>query len=337
MLESTAPVRADELVRRGLKFSQLRLLNALREVEQIGAAAQQTGMTQPAASRLLAQLEEMVGARLYTRHSRGITLTESGRLLADQAALALRSLDLAHQRIGEIGEGVRGSVRLGSVTGPALEILLPAISEARFTYPDIELSVAIDTSDKLSEALLSRDIDFYIGRIPPTIFDTREFEIDVIGPENITLVVRLDHPLTKRESVTIEDCLDYDWVTQPPGNLLRRTAENYLLARGSKLPERVVGTTSVLFTLALVKETDAIAPLAKSVADFFIESGGLGSRLRRLHLPEDMRVVDFGIVTRANEPLSPSVEKLMRLVSRFGERSRTSGARHGAARSESRP
>ena len=69
-IETVAPSRRDELLRRGLRFSQLRLLVALAETGRVSAAAAQLAMTQPAASRLLAELEKTAEATLYTRHAR---------------------------------------------------------------------------------------------------------------------------------------------------------------------------------------------------------------------------------------------------------------------------
>ena len=306
---------SNALVRKGLKFSQLRLLAALRDLGQIGAAAQHVGLTQPAASRLLAQLEELAGVALYTRHARGVVLTEAGRVLAEQAASTLQGLDLANERIGQLVRGARGLVRVGSVTGPSLELLLPVLREARLAYPEIELAVEVGTSDRLSDLLLNRELDFYIGRIPERA-DAGVYELDVIGPEPISLVVRLGHPLVRQDRLQLRDCLDYDWVTQPPGGLLRRTAETYILKQGLPLPKRVLGTSSTLFTLAMLNETNAIAPLARAVADFFIARGALGSRLARLPVAVDMQVGDFGLVRRAGEAVSPSTERLLQMLRR---------------------
>ncbi len=306
-------IAGQDLVRRGLKFSQLRLLAALREHGRIGAAAQQAGITQPAASRLLAQLDGLVGAPLYERHARGVTLTEAGRILADEACAALRGFDLAGQRIGQVVSGVRGHVRVGSVTGPALEILLPAIRAARDILPEIDPSVTIDTSDKLGELLRAEEIDFYIGRIPEGA-DARPYALREIGPEPVALIVREDHPLVGVDPLDLDQCLSHIWVMQPAGGLLRRTAETYLLAHGHRLPDRVVGTTSQLFTLALVQDSNAIAPLARAVADFFIARGGLGSRLARLPVATDMQVPDYGLITRAPLDLTPAALRLYGLV-----------------------
>ncbi|SDY30060.1 transcriptional regulator, LysR family [Citreimonas salinaria] len=310
-----------------MKFPQLRLLAALREHGQIGAAARSLGMTQPAASRLMAQLEAMVGTPLYVRHPRGVELTEAGRILAEQASETLKGLDRAYQTVSELKGGVRGQVRVGSVTGPSLEHLLPVLREVRLTYPDIEVTVQVDTSDRLAEALLADDLDFYIGRIPD-MADARPFAVDVIGPEPISLLVRLDHPLTRKEQPTLADCLAFDWILQPPGGLLRRTAENHLLERGLPMPPRVVSTTSMLFTLALVNDTNAIAPIAHAVSQFFIQRAALGSRLAILPVAESIAVRDFGIVSRADTTHPPATDRFLSLL-----RARTRSARARAENS----
>ncbi len=303
------------LVRKGLKFSQLRLLAVLKETEQIGAAAEQVGMTQPAASRLLSQLEDMIGAPIFRRHARGITLTEPGWIMAEQAVRTLRELDLSQERVVQAIKGTRGMVRIGSVTGPSLDFILPLVRETRVSAPAVELFVQVDTSDKLSEALLARDLDFYIGRIPDGA-NAEPFAVVDIGDEPIGLVVRADHPLTRIENLTLEQCLDYDWVAQPPGGLLRRTAEDYLLSRGLRLPKRVLGTASTLFTLALLQKTNAVAPLAKAVAEFFIDTSGLSSRLAVLPVAPDLTVKTFSIITRQTRDLSPAAEATLATLMR---------------------
>ncbi|PZX18821.1 DNA-binding transcriptional LysR family regulator [Palleronia aestuarii] len=307
----------DALVRRGLKFSQLRLMAALLETGRIGAAAAQSGMTQPAASRLLSQLENLLGTRLYARHPRGIVLTEAGRILAEQAVATLAGLDQSHDRIIQTVQGERGLVRLGSVTGPSLELVLPVIQRLRTTHPEIELSVQVETSDKLADALLAEDIDFYVGRIPQST-DARHFRFDPIGSEPLTIVARKDHPLAAEPEPTLRDCLAFEWVLQPPGGLMRRTVETYLLARKLPLPGKITATTSMLFTLALVDRTDAVAPMAVAVADFLAGRVAMDGRLIRLPVAGDLDVETYGIVRGAKTAAAPTVDRVIRGLTRQG-------------------
>ncbi|SNR57546.1 LysR family transcriptional regulator [Puniceibacterium sediminis] len=298
------------LIQRGLRLPQLRLMIAIEETGQISAAATQMGMTQPAASRLLGELEKTSGAKLYERHARGVILTEAGRLLARRARATLQDLNGAFDEIALLTTGARGLVRIGTVTGPGLEIVLPIIREIRVTYPEIEFNVLVDTSDKLAEALLSHDLDFYLGRLPAAL-DPRAVTLRRIGTEPISLAVRQGHPLLRRAPISLADCLAYDWVMQPPGGLMRLTAETYLLERGLPPPARVLSTSSLLLTLGLISDTNAIAPIATSVAELYTSASRLGSNIRILDVAQDIQVAAYSLICgRESEP-SPAVRRVM--------------------------
>lgn len=313
MTSSVSGISRDHLIRQGLRFSQLRLLVALEESGQMSGAAAQLSITQPAASRLMAEMERMVGAPLYTRHARGVSLTETGQLVARNARSILHQLDHTQASVIEMTRGARGLVRIGAVTGPALEIVLPVIRDLRVTYPEIEITVNVDTSDKLAEELLAQDLDFYIGRLPEGV-DARAFHMRRIGPEPVVLIVRPDHPLARRETIALEDCLIYDWVMQPPGGLQRRTVETYLLENGYAVPRRILGTSSLLLTLAIISDTNAVAPMARSVGEFYAAKAALGGNIRLLDVAPDMAVSPYSLVRREAGTLSPPAARVFGMV-----------------------
>lgn len=310
----------DELVRRGLRFPQLRLMVALQETGRISDAAAQLAMSQPAASRLLAELERTLNATLYERHPRGVTLTEAGTLFAARARAALLQMNDAGRELDQMAAGARGFVRIGSVTGPGLEIVLPVIRELRVTYPEIEMSVQIDTSDKLAEAMLSHKLDFYIGRLPDGVHP-QAVTLLPVGEEPVSLIVRAGHPLERRNPLTLEECLTHDWVLQAPGGLLRLTAERYLLDRGLRMPGRILSTSSLLLTLALISETNAIAPISSSVARFYAGlpgsaagGPGLGGHIAILPVAQDMTVSTFSLIRPADTEPTPATQRVLGLV-----------------------
>ena len=310
---SRAQGQRDELIRRGLRLPQLRLLVALCDTGQVSGAAAQMAMTQPAASRLLAELERTVEARLYDRHPRGISLTPAGEALAARARDVLYRLDQAHEEIAALTSGVRGPVRIGSVTGPAVEIVLPVVRQLRADYPEIQLSIEVGTSDKLADSALAGNLDFYIGRVPDGV-DPRPFTLEEIAPEPVALVLRYGHPLLARDDITIADCLAFDWVMQPEGSVLRRTMEDYLMKSGFRPPQHVVATASMLMTLAIVCETDAIAPMAQSAANFYASEQAFGGRIRRLGVAEDMVVATFSLVGLRDREHSPAILRVLDLI-----------------------
>jgi DNA-binding transcriptional LysR family regulator len=303
----------DRLIRRGLKLNHLRLLAVLSETGQIRAAATQLAMTQPAASRLLAELDTITGAKLYDRHPRGVVLTPFGLKLASWAGKILRDLDAADREIGEMEAGHSGLVSMGSVTGPALDLVLPVLRQTRVTHPNIASNVFVDTSDKLAELLLSERLDFFVGRIPPDV-DHGRFIARPVGPEPMSLIVRQDHPLIRTGSTSLADCVEYDWVLQAPGGLLRRTVETYILSKSLPLPHRVFSTSSTLMTLAIISQSNAIAALSEAVANFFSKPDGLNARIATLPAAPDLAVSPYSLLRSKDRPLSPASQTIWDLV-----------------------
>lgn len=295
----------DRLLRRGLKLSHLRLLAALERSGQISAAAAQLAISQPAASRLMAEAERIVGAVLHQRLPRGVALTEAGLHIAAGAQRMLSELDGIDREIVEIEGGRRGLVSIGAVTGAALEHVLPVLRQMRVTQPRINANVVVDTSDKLAPLLLAEELDFYIGRIPAAL-DASAFLADPIGPEPVSLIVREGHPLLRDRAPTLARCVEFDWVLQPQGGLMRQTVETYLMARRIPLPARVISTSSTLMTLALIAQSNAVAPIARAAATFFSDREGLGGRIASLPLAADLAVTPYSLLCAAHRPLGPT-------------------------------
>ena len=150
---------ADQLAQRGLKLSHLRLLAALAETEQLTVSAAAIGVSQPAASRLVAEIERIIGAPVHERTGRGIGLTTIGRALALRAQRVRLELDDAARDLAEIAAGGVGHVRVGTVNGAALSRVLPALQHQRAQFPSVTVEVVVaDTSSTAPVTLLSRHL-----------------------------------------------------------------------------------------------------------------------------------------------------------------------------------
>lgn len=303
--QSVQEIARDRMVRRGLKLTHLRLLSALGRTGQISAAAAQLAISQPAASRLLAEAERIAGANLYLRHARGISFTEAGQHFSTLAQRLLGDLDAASREMEELEAGRRGFVAIGAVTGAALEHVLPVLRQLRVTHPNINANVVVDISDKLAPLMLADQLDLYIGRVPGTV-ERGAFIANPVGPEPVSLMVREDHPLTRRKNLSLEECVEFDWVLQPLGGLMRQTVEAYLSDRRVALPARVISTSSTLMTLALIVQSNAIAPIARAAGVFFGSPDGVGGRVVTLPVAEDLAVTPYSLLRPAHRPLSPA-------------------------------
>lgn len=291
---------------RRLKPVQLRLLAELDHSGALGVAAARIGVAQPAASRLLAEMEELLGLRLHEKQGRGLRLTQVGQALARRAARIEIELADAAREIAEAATGRAGVVRVGAVTGPALSLVMPVLIALQREFPDFRAEVTVATSITLSDLLRDGRLDFALSRLSPgeTQLDAR-----MLAVEPLSLVVRRGHPLLVRPILSLDDLLAYDWVMGDDETLLTQTVIGRLAELGLEQPRRRISTSSFLFTLALLNQTDAIAPLATPVVDSFAGSPSVPF----VSLPIDLglAVAPFSLVTRAGAQMTPSAQRLI--------------------------
>ena len=120
-------IDSDACSRGGLKLGHMRMIVALDDHGKVSAAAQVLNISQPAASRMIAEMEDILGVALCERLPRGIALTPAGQALARRARAVLLEMREADREIADLKSGKGGSVFLGSVTAPAIELAVPAI------------------------------------------------------------------------------------------------------------------------------------------------------------------------------------------------------------------
>ena len=305
------PRASDNLLRRGLKLSHLRILAALGDAGQLTGAAAAIGVSQPAASRLVAEIEQIIGHPVHERTGRGIGLTAIGRALALRASRVRMELDDAARDLVEIATGGVGHVRIGAVTGPALDRVLPALNAERQRHPNVTVDVVVGPSDLLCDQLLAGRLDFAVGRLPegpPS--DVLAFAL--MEEEPVGLIVRHGHPLLRKKRLKPAELMAFDWVMPGPDSLLTRTVLARLQAMGLPRPAQRISTASFLLTLALMQKSDAIAAVSLASARQFASGAAVGFDL----LPIDLGIMvePYGMITRERVTLTPASQRLCDLV-----------------------
>ncbi len=305
-----------DLLQKGLKLSHLRLAAALGEGIGISSAAKKLGITQPAASRLASEFERLCETRIYTRTGRGIELTEAGMSFAHRSARILREIGDAGREINEIGQGLSGHVTFGSVTGPSIDYAIPSIRRIRLSYPNISIGIEVAASDVLVSMLQEGRINFALCRIP-TDMDASRFKQMHRLDEPVSFIARSGHPLAKPDFVApTDDLLLYDWIVPKPGTILRMAVERALRSENRELPQRILTTSSYLFTLALVRQTNAIVPIASSVARSFGREIGQASDIAILSTEFSVSVEPYALVMSADTELTPAAEIVLGEIKR---------------------
>ncbi len=295
---------------RGIRLIHLRLLAEVLATGRLTLAAERLGLAQPAASRMLAQIERLVGQPVHQRLGRTLRLTEAGEALARRAQRVMLELTDATRDIAGAADGSAGAVRVGSVTGPALSHLMPVLQDLRRSHPAITAEVVVATSDQLCEQVLSGRLDLALGRVPPGL--QARLQLQLIGQEPLGLVVRRGHPLLSAGRLTVADLLSHDWVMPEDGTPLAATVTRWLQNTGHPPPRRWVSTSSFLFTLALLKGSDAVAPLARPV----VEGLSDGTATPFVPVPYDLGIAveAYGLFHRRGAALPPVPARVARMI-----------------------
>jgi DNA-binding transcriptional LysR family regulator len=292
-----------------LKTRQLLLLIALDDYRNIHRAADELHMTQPAASKQIKDLEEMLDVKLFERLPRGMEPTIYGETMIRHARMALTSLALAHDDIVTLKAGLTGQVEVGVIMTPAMGLLPRAIARVKEEAPLLRIGVQLETSNLLLDKLQHGTLDFMIGRIFDT-GDTSGLIYEELTEEPACAVVRPGHPLLERKNLTLQDIAPLPWIVPPHGSILRYRFDMMFRRAGLVPPANVVDTTAMLMITALLQQTDSLHVMPIEVAQYYASLNVM--RILPIEIPCKMDA--FGIIRHQDHLLSPGADLLLRAV-----------------------
>ena len=297
-----------------LKLRQLALVLALEETHNLHRAAQRLNLSQPAATKHLRDIEEALGVSLFERHARGMTPTVYGVAAARHARLVLIDLRKLHQDIQGLQFGIQGTIRLGSVMAAVPELIPAALAIIAREQPTLSIALVIDTSDALLTLLQSGRLEVMVGRAMG-LLDSDSLRYEPLAEEQLRLIVRADHPLLSRPSLTLPDLAGERWVLQPEASPMRRALAATFTLLQLPLPQHPIETSSMLATVRILAHTELIAVVPASVAAYFTALGAV----RELPVTLPSLLEPFGLITMREHPVSPALTYVLatlRIVAR---------------------
>lgn len=298
--------RSDRFVRSQLKTRHMVLLVELGRHGSILHAAQAANLTQPAASKLLAELEYALGVQLFERLPRGVAATWYGEVLIRRAGAALAEMDAAHQEVMELLSGLSGRVAVGTVMTPSTSLLPEAIKLLKARHARVHVSITVDTSKLLIERLRGGELDLVIGRILDTE-SAAELNFEPVTDEPHSLIARVGHPLAQRENLRLEDLAHESWILPPNGSILRDRLTALFLSHGLEQPTQTVETLALPVITNLLIGSDMVVALPEELVRLYLDTG----LLTLLPYDLDLRMDFYGIVTRKRHQLSPGAEAML--------------------------
>lgn len=292
-----------------LKPNQLRLIDRIAHTGKLQSAADALNVSQPAASRILAEIEADVGMALFERTPKGMVPTQIGHTFLRHARSILTAYENLGTDIKTLGKGHSGEIKIGSVTGPAVRCLVPAILKVKKQSPKLEPTLEVAPSNALLRSLEQGHFDFVISRMPDT-YDSRAFHMVPARSETVSLVVRKTHPLVGRSKLSIDDLSEFEWTIQERGSPIRTALEDAFASQGSAMPKYITNTSSLLVTLGLLEQSDTIATLVEEVAHL-LTRGTQRDQLRMLDLEKPIQVAPYYVIRLRNRQLSNAAQRVL--------------------------
>ena len=288
-----------------LDLRDLRYFEVIAETGNMGRAAKQVFRTQPALTGCVRRLEAALGTELFERVGRGIRLTAAGEALFARA----RSLRIASQdavrEIGDLGKGLAGLVRIGTVPTVARFLLPPVCREIIKRASGITLKTVIGHNDVLRNQLKAGELDVVVS------FSVRP-EADLashdILEDDVVVVASRAHPIFRKRARQ-KDLLAYRWVLAGRGVATREWIDHAFTSRGLDPPEVQIETNLILMLPPLIEQSNLLT---------FVSRRHLGASknapLREGPLKETTMRRRFAVTYRKDSYLSPAARRLVDLL-----------------------
>ena len=314
MSAKASPVARGHTLRRRARLRQLELLAALDRAPTLSAAARETGLSQPAASKLLGALSDDLSIALFEKSGRSLRPTAAGQALIRHAANLIGNLDRAQADIEAIGEGLSGVVAIGAGIGACYVLVPRALALLLDQAPEVAVTMREGAMEEHFAMLRDGRLDLVIGRVEPALAD-RDFVLDELYDPSIQIVVGPQHPLCRAGSLSWSALAEQAWILPQEGTPMRAGIER-IFRRVKRRPQRcMVESSSIQTNVSLMNARNMLWVLSDDITAYF-ERLGL---LKRLAVETLRATAPLATVRVRGRSLSPATQRLMGCLRRAAD------------------
>ena len=294
------------MIDRRIKFRHIQCFVEIARERSLKLAADKLHLTQPAISKTLKELEEIIGASLMSRNRAGIQLTRQGKVFLHFAQISLASLQQGLDGVEREGGSARETLKVGALPTVAASFMPPVVREFAAMAPDVMLQIMDGPHGYLIERLKLGELDLVIGRLGrPEAMEGVSFT--QLYSEQVDLIVRAGHPLL--DNPDIKTIIDWPVIYPPEGAAIRPLVERLMIANGvGEIPNKIE-TVSGAFGRIYTRNTDAVWIISSGV----VQNETADGHLVRLPFETDITKGPVGLMTRPDTQPG-AAEQLFRLA-----------------------
>jgi DNA-binding transcriptional LysR family regulator len=275
----------------------LRSFLAVADAASITDAAERIGVTQPALSRRLQQLEEYLGAQLFERGRKGAQLTEIGRQVQIEAQGIVSRYDQLRESVFSQQRLEGGTVRMGGGATAVSFILPGAIADFQAAHPHVRFQLREAGSAEIADDVVAGRLELGVVTLPVR---DRDLRVIPLTTDHIALVAPRGHPLAARRRVRVQDLAEQSFVAFEAGSALRQIIDSRLREGGVEV-NVVMELRSIPAILRMVSTTGNLA---------FVSRLGIDTGLDVVEVPvQGLRIERrLAIIARRGSALSPAAQ-----------------------------
>lgn len=243
-----------------LRVQHLRLLGAIHYGGSLGSAARSLGISQPAVTVLLQELEAVFRARLVHRDARGARLTLAGEVARERLAIALAALDRAIEAAG--ASKPETVLRLGCVQVAGVSVLPAAIGRLEKSAALYRLRIQEGRANELLAALREGELDCVVGWVDESeagALAAEELLIEPLWRGEMQVVASRRHPLARSGVTSVAELARWRWIVPPPGSRTHAAYLRLFQQEGIPAPPVAVECGALHTMLRIVGATQLLA------------------------------------------------------------------------------
>ncbi len=215
-----------------INFHRLHIFHTVARMGSFTKAAAELGISQPAVSIQVRELESNLGVTLLVRIRSGVSLTDTGEVVYQYTRRIFSLADEMTHSIQNITGLKSGRLTIGSSSTPGEYILPLAIGVFRQRHPQIEITLSISNTEEVIEQILNRDTDLGMVGSPISLEGLKSFPYVT---DEVIPVVSARHALTEKGDVRLDDIAKEPFIMRESGSATRHAAESYIAHLGMKV------------------------------------------------------------------------------------------------------
>jgi len=286
-----------------MKLSSLNALIAAVEEGSLRSAARRVGLSQPALTKLVRELERELSTRLLERSSTGVIPTAQGRVLYERARAATRELDHAVEQIEQLGGRMVGELSIGAVPLAVLLLVPEALRAFGQEFPHIGLRILEELYIAQLTNLRTGVVDVALGPIPPGL-TPGEFHVEPLMPASMVVVCRRGSRWARCRS--LEELAEARWVYTSVGGSTGYAAMLFT-AHGLVPPPAAAVVNSTLGLLSLIGSSDHVGLMPQAIMAHPLA----GQFLQVIPVSDGGLQLSIGAITKPDTLLKPAVRHFL--------------------------